>query len=139
MPDLRTAHTADLSVATLEAAHAFLRCAFDGDFSDHDWDHTLGGVHALLSEGPDLIGHGSVVQRRLLHEGRALRGGYVEGVAVRADRRRRGHADTLMEALERVLRGAYHLGALSASEAGARLYEARGCLLYTSPSPRDRS
>ena len=35
-------------------------------------------MHALASEGDRLVGHGSVVQRRLLHGGRALRTGYVE-------------------------------------------------------------
>lgn len=70
--------------------------------SDDDWEHTLGGVHAPVWEGADLIGHGSVVQRRLLRGGRALRTGYVEGVGVRPDRRRRGHGATLMAALETV-------------------------------------
>ena len=40
--------------------------------------------------------------RRLLHDGQALR--YVEAVAVRLDRRRRGHGDVVMEALECVIR-----------------------------------
>ena len=42
--------------------------------------------------------------RRLLHDGQALRNGYVEAVAVRLDRRRRGHGDVVMEALECVIR-----------------------------------
>ena len=51
-----------------------------GDFAPDDWEHALGGVHALLSEDGELIGHASVVQRRLLHGGRALRAGYAEAV-----------------------------------------------------------
>jgi hypothetical protein len=39
--------------------------------SDHDWDHALGGVHALVWEDGELIGHASVIQRRLLHGGHA--------------------------------------------------------------------
>lgn len=38
-------------------------------------------------EGDALVGHASVIQRRLSIRGRALRTGYVEGVGVRADRR----------------------------------------------------
>ena len=114
--ELRTIHTADLDGATLEAARALLDVVFEGDFSDRDWEHALGGVHALVWEGGDVIGHASVVQRRLLHGGRALRAGYVEGVGVRADRRRRGHGAAMMAALERVVRGAYELGALSATD-----------------------
>ena len=44
---------------------------FEGDMSDHDWDHALGGVHALMGEGGELIGHASVIQRRRLHGRRA--------------------------------------------------------------------
>ena len=77
-------------------------------------------MHALAWDGDELVGHAAVVQRVLLHGGRALRTGYVEGVAVRADRRRRGHAGAMMEALERVVHAAYELGALGASDAGGR-------------------
>jgi aminoglycoside 2'-N-acetyltransferase I len=75
-----------------------------------------------------------VVQRRLLHGGRALRSGYVEGVGVRADRRRRGYGAALMEALERVLSGAYELGALSATDAAAGFYAARGWERWRGPT-----
>jgi aminoglycoside 2'-N-acetyltransferase I len=131
---VRTAHTADLDPATLRAARALLDDVFAGDFSDHDWDHALGGVHALAWEGAELVGHASLVQRRLLHGGRALRTGYVEGVGVRADRRGRGHATALMDTLERVLCGAYELGALSATERAATLYERRGWRRWRGPT-----
>jgi aminoglycoside 2'-N-acetyltransferase I len=91
-------------------------------------------VHALAWEGDELVGHASVVQRRLLHGGRALRAGYVEGVGVRADRRGRGHATALMEAMERVVRGAYDLGALGASDGAVALYEARGWRPWRGPT-----
>jgi len=99
---------------------------FGADMSDEDWDHALGGVHALAWEEGALIGHASVVQRRLLYNGRALRTGYVESVAVRPDRRRRGVGAALMNELERVIRAAYELGALGATEEGAALYRSRG-------------
>jgi aminoglycoside 2'-N-acetyltransferase I len=123
---VRTAHTADVDAATLAAARALLFDVFEGGFTDHDWEHSLGGVHAVVWEGDELIGHASVVQRRLLHGGRALRTGYVEGVGVRADRRGQGHAGAMMDALERVVRGAYELGALAATDKAAHVYAARG-------------
>jgi aminoglycoside 2'-N-acetyltransferase I len=83
MADLRIAHTADLEPATLDATRALLEAVFEDNFSDDDWDHSLGGLHALVWEGAELIGHGSVIQRRLLHRGRTLRTGYVEAVGVR--------------------------------------------------------
>ena len=133
MAHLRTAHTADLDGAALRAGRALLFAVFD-DMTDDDWEHALGGVHALVWEGEELIGHASVIQRRLLHEGRALRTGYVEGVGVRADRRRRGHGSAMMEALERYVRGAYALGALGATDEAARLYAWRGWKRWEGPT-----
>ena len=131
---VRTAHTADLDAATVQAARALLDVVFEGDMSDHDWEHSLGGVHALVWEGDQLIGHASVVQRRLLYGGRALRTGYVEGVGVRADRRGRGHGAVMMAVLERTVRGAYELGALGATDAAAEFYAARGWELWQGPT-----
>jgi aminoglycoside 2'-N-acetyltransferase I len=107
--------------------------AFDG-VSDDTFENVLGGVHALVVEESELVGHGSVVQRRLLHAGQALRTGYIEGVAVREDRRRRGHGAAMMSALERMVRTAYQLGALGASIEGGRLYASRGWQLWRGPS-----
>ncbi|WP_333773057.1 GNAT family N-acetyltransferase [Streptomyces sp. IBSBF 3136] len=123
---LRTAHTADLDPAELRAARALLDAAFDGDFGDQDWDHGLGGMHALVHDAAGLAAHGSVVMRRTRHRGRWLRTGYVEAVAVRADVRRQGLGGRVMGALELIVDRAYDLGALAASEDGAALYSARG-------------
>ena len=142
MAELRTAHTADLDPADLKAARALLDEVFNGEVTEADWEHALGGVHALVWDGPTLIGHGSVIQRRLLHQGRALRAGYVEAVAVRADRQGQGHGAAVMGALERVLRGAYDLGALGSTDEGAGFYAARGWQLWRgrpSRSPRRAS
>jgi aminoglycoside 2'-N-acetyltransferase I len=134
MTDVLLAHTADLPPATLAAARELLVDVFDGDFGDDDWEHAIGGVHALVWEGAALIGHGSVVQRRLLHGRRALRTGYVEGVGVRSDRRGRGVAAAIMAELERVIRAAYELGALASSEGATGFYAARGWLRWPGPT-----
>lgn len=120
------AHTSELDSATLIEIRALLDAAYEGDFADEDWEHALGGVHVLLREGGELVGHASVVQRRLTHRGVGIRTGYVEAVAVCADRRRRGHGGALMAAAEEIVRRAYDLGALSAADDARRLYERRG-------------
>ena len=127
---IRVAHTSDLEPPLLGELHAMLVEVFEGDFEDADWEHALGGMHALALSDDDgaLVGHASVVQRRLLHRGRALRAGYVEAVGVRADARRHGHASALMDAIERVIRGAYELGALGASDMALAFYRGRGWL-----------
>ena len=134
MIEVRTAHTAELDTATLKAARALLDAVFEGDMSDRDWEHALGGVHVLVWEGDEMVGHAALVQRRLLHGGRALRAGYLEGVGVRPDRRRRGHGAAMMEALERVVRGAYELGALGATDEAGGFYAARGWDLWEGPT-----
>ncbi|MGW0464381.1 GNAT family N-acetyltransferase [Streptomyces sp. NPDC003027] len=127
---LTTAPTHALGAERLLAVREMLDAAFGGDFSDEDWDHALGGVHACVEDERGVAAHGSVVMRRVLHGGRSLRVGYVEGVGVRADRRRQGLAGVVMAELERVIDGAYAFGALSASDEGAALYRARGWTLW---------
>jgi aminoglycoside 2'-N-acetyltransferase I len=135
MSSVRTAHTADLGPATLRELRALLDEVFADEMTDEDWDHSIGGMHAIaLDDDGAIVGHGSVVQRRLLHGDRALRTGYVEGVAVRAEARRRGHGAAIMTELERIIRGAYELGALGASDEGAPLYTSRGWRRWDGPT-----
>lgn len=140
MAEMQRAHTADLDAVTLAAAHRMLVDAFrsdsggDSDFTDADWEHCLGGLHVLLWEDAALVGHAALVQRRLLHGGRALRTGYVEGVAVRADRRGRGHGGRLMDAVEPLVRAGYELGALASSEQAIGFYAARGWRRWAGPT-----
>jgi aminoglycoside 2'-N-acetyltransferase I len=122
---VRVGHTAELDPAVLEAARALLWTVFD-DMTEQDWEHCLGGIHAVAYEGSEVVGHASVMMRRLLHGGRALRAGYVEGVGVRADARRRGIASSMMASLEQVIRSAYDLGALGATDQAAAFYVGRG-------------
>lgn len=130
-PAISLAHTHALDDAGLTAIRQLLDDAFEGEFSDADWDHALGGVHVLARHGDDLMGHAAVVQRHLLYtpatgERRVLRAGFLEAMAVRADRQRRGIGAAIMGAVNGIVRGAYALGALSSSEAGRGLYLAQG-------------
>jgi aminoglycoside 2'-N-acetyltransferase I len=134
MTAIRTAHTSDLDASTLRHARSLLEAVFEGEFEDADWEHALGGVHALAYEDGELVAHASVIQRRLLHGGRALRAGYVEAVGVRADRRGRGHGAAVMAAAERVIRGAYDLGALGTTDDGLGFYAARGWRRWQGPT-----
>lgn len=136
----RLIHTADLDAETRADAHRMVVDAFadsESAFDGADWDHALGGMHALICHRGAIIAHGAVVQRRLYHGndgGLPLRCGYIEAVAVREDWRGLGLATAVMDALEQVLRGAYQLGALNASKAGRPLYEGRGWLPWTGPT-----
>jgi aminoglycoside 2'-N-acetyltransferase I len=131
--ELRVVHTADLTPPEWTAMRALMDATFNR-FTDAAFDNALGGMHTLLLDSGELVGHGSVVARRLLHAGRTWRTGYIEAVAVRADQRRRGHGDAMMAELERIVRAGYDLGALGASPAGAKLYAARGWQLWHGPT-----
>ena len=111
-----------------------MEAAFEERWHDEDWGHTIGGMHALVWEGDEVISHASVVQRRLLHGGRSLRAGYVEGVATREDRRMLGHAATTMDAIEQIIRDAYDLGALSASAGAVDFCDARSWEQWRGPT-----
>jgi aminoglycoside 2'-N-acetyltransferase I len=135
MIELRVVHTADLDADTLNAARALLDDVFvDDPLTEQDWEHCQGGLHALLWHDTELIGHAAVVQRRLLHGGRALRAGYVEGVGVRADHRQRGHGGALMAELERIIHGAYDLGALGSTDEAIDFYTGRGWQRWQGPT-----
>jgi aminoglycoside 2'-N-acetyltransferase I len=127
-------HTADLDAPSLDAVRALLFDVFAEDMTEQDWEHALGGLHALVWAGQELVGHASLIQRRLIHRGRALRTGYVEGVAVREHARQRGYGALMMATLERVVRGAYDLGALGATDMAADFYRSRGWLQWRGPT-----
>src|SRR4029079_15892726 len=109
---IRIAHTSELQPPLLDEIWEMLVDVFEGDIEPSDWEHALGGIHALAyDDAGTLVGHASVIQRRLILGERAWRTGDVEAVGVRAEARRHGHASALMDAIERVIRGAYDLGA----------------------------
>ena len=127
--EVRRCHTSELSAAELVEMRDLLDLAFEGAFTDDDWEHGLGGTHVLVRSEGVLVAVGALVRRRLKLDGTPLRCGYVEGVATHPDHRRQGHAAAVMKLLES-LAGTYDLLALSASEDGFALYESRGWDLW---------
>ncbi|WP_432510848.1 GNAT family N-acetyltransferase [Kineococcus sp. SYSU DK001] len=132
-PALTACHTADLAAADLAAVRALLDAAFPDDFDDDDFEHGLGGWHALVHDGDRLVAHGSVVRRQFLLAGRPLPVGYVENVAVAATHRRRGLGGLVMAELERVVAAGHGVGFLGASDDGAALYAVRGWPVWRGP------
>ena len=142
MTRLRTVPTAELSGAELAALRRMVFEAFGGRFDEHDWDHTLGGVHVLATEEGELVAHGAVVPRTLVTGGRELRTGYVEGVGTRVDRQGRGLAKAVMAVVGQVIREGYELGGLSDGSGIPGFYQRLGWEIWEGPTfvagPRGR-
>ena len=134
MVEVVRSHTSDLDVGDRRVVRALVDEAFEGAFTDEDWSNTIGGMHVLAWSGDDLVGHGSVVQRRLYTGDHALRTGYVEGVAVAGDRRRVGIAGRVLDEVERIIRSGYELGALSDGTGIDRFYQRRGWTTWRGPT-----
>jgi aminoglycoside 2'-N-acetyltransferase I len=113
MVTLHVASIAALSTSFLSDVRALLDSAFEGDFTDEDWDHAVGGVHVWLSGSHGLISHGSLVERTFVCSGETLDVGYVEAVATAAAHRQKGYGATVMKQIGELIRERYALGVLS--------------------------
>jgi aminoglycoside 2'-N-acetyltransferase I len=102
----------DAGDALMRALRVLMEEAFDGDFSDDDWDHTCGGTRVLVEHEGRVVAHAAVVARSLEIGGRRFRAGYVEGVATAPRHQRRGLGTAVMREVDRVVRQHYEVGAL---------------------------
>jgi len=117
MPVIHRFTTAEASADRLREIRKLLDEAFEGRFSDDDWEHTLGGWHALVTHDDVALAHAAVVPRVLEVAGRPLRAGYIEGVATTPTRQREGFGALAMEAISEQVRREFEIGALATSVA----------------------
>jgi aminoglycoside 2'-N-acetyltransferase I len=101
-------------------------------WTEHDWDHALGGMHFVLELDGAIVAHASVVERELHVDGRPLRTGYVEAVATSPDRQGRGLGSVVMADVTGYVRERYELGALGTGRVS--FYERLGWLPWKGPT-----
>ena len=71
--------------------------AFEGDFSEEDWNHSLNGTRFVGYMGDLVVAHGSVVKRKIwINEVEKL-AGYIEAIAVLPSHWRLGIGSALMK------------------------------------------
>jgi aminoglycoside 2'-N-acetyltransferase I len=135
MAPLRQVTSDELRPDEVEA----LRDLFDGAwthkdevFTEDDFRHAFGGVHFLMEDGPDIVGHASVVPRELRTGDHRLATGYVEAVATRPDHQRRGIGTALMREVGALIDRTYELGALDTGIAA--FYERLGWTVWAGPT-----
>ncbi len=93
-----------------------LHGSFEGDFSEQDWQHTLGEYRFLGHIDDELIAHGAVVPRKLIIDGEITTAGYVEAIAVKQTFWRNGHGTALMRAITEHCLSAFSISMLSTDE-----------------------
>jgi aminoglycoside 2'-N-acetyltransferase I len=113
MSRLHVAAATDVPAPLLRDFRALLDAAFDGEFSDDDWAHALGGTHVWIDGADGVIGHGALVERTLVCANHTLRVGYVEAIATSPRHRRLGHASAVLSRINDLIREQYALGVLS--------------------------
>lgn len=116
----------------LDRLHRLVVRAFDGDFTEEDWEHTYGGWRVLLMDGADPVAHAAVVPRELHVDGRPFRTGYLEGVATEPHRQGIGFGSRVMTAATELVRREFQLGALSTGAPG--FYERLGWERWHGPT-----
>ena len=124
--------TARATPELLLAVRSLMDRAFEGEFSDEDWDHTLGGWHVVSSLDGIIVGHAAVVPRTIEVGGRPFATGYVEGVATDPVYQRAGHGTSIMADVGALIRNEFELGALSSGLHS--FYERLGWKLWKGPT-----
>lgn len=137
--NIRRARTADLTATELDDLRRLLDAAFstadiplDEWFTEDDWQHALGGTHVLAYDDGRLVGHGSVVDRRLYAGDQPLDTGYVEAVGVEPSVQRTGIGSDVMREIADIIRARYELGALGTGSPG--FYTRLGWQVWAGPT-----
>lgn len=132
MTEVASVHTDDLTPSDVAAIRGLLDVAFGGRFDERDWEHAVGGRHALVRASGAVVAHGAVVPRGLWIGGVERLVGYVEAVATEPGEQGRGHGTSVMRALADEIRARHDIGVLSTGEWG--FYERLGWQRWRGPT-----
>ena len=132
MAVVTTFTTADASRRILDQIRDLFFTAFDDSFTEHDWEHALGGWHIVAVDGDEIVSHAAVVERVLEVGNHPVRTGSVEGVATYPSRQREGLGTLVMVETSYLLRTQFEMGALATSVRG--FYENLGWQRWRGPT-----
>lgn len=130
--EVRVLRSEALARAQREVLGALWVAAFGESFTAEDAEHAWGGHHVIAFEDGAIVAHAAVVDRVLWVDGVGHDVGYVEAVASRPDRQRRGLGRLVMGEVGRIVDEHYAFGALSASEVD--FYLTLGWRLWRGPT-----
>lgn len=132
MSELVVVPTQALAPTTIGQLRTLFDAAFDGDYGDDDWDHSVGGHHIMVTDEEGPLAHAAVVERTIEVDGVPWRSGYVESVATRPDRQGRGHGSAVMGRANELIRAGSELGVLATG--AHRFYHRLGWNLWVGPT-----
>ncbi|MET0741191.1 MAG: GNAT family N-acetyltransferase [Candidatus Nanopelagicales bacterium] len=112
MQRLATMRTAQLPSEWLDSVRALCDAVFD-TFTDDDWQHALGGWHAVLLDGDSALAHAAVVPRTLYVAEQPYAVGYVEAVATAAAHQGQGLGSRVMIEINALVREHFEIGGLA--------------------------
>jgi aminoglycoside 2'-N-acetyltransferase I len=98
------------------SVHELLLSAFEGDFSEEDWQHSFGGVRLIGFMNEEIVAHGAVVPRVVRIDDVEEKIGYVEAIAVDPRFWRQGIGTALMEEITKICKSQYQFSMLSTGE-----------------------
>lgn len=124
--------TSEAVADELVAMRTVIDRAFDGAFTNGDWEHSVGGWHVVAVEGSAIVAHASVVGRVLELDNASFDTGYVEAMAVEPDRQGLGFGTAVMRRAARLIEAHHQLGALSTGE--HHFYERLGWERWQGPT-----
>lgn len=130
--EIQIKHTTELGLEEKRVIYEFLKEIY-GEYSEGDFSTCLGGLHIIAYENNEIVGHGALIQRQLVVNGKPLKAGYVESMAVRSDKQRQGIGKLLMLEINQLIKMTYQIGALSQSEEGEGLYLNSGWIKMKPP------
>jgi aminoglycoside 2'-N-acetyltransferase I len=123
-PPVRRVMTVELTIAEVATIRSLLWAAFASDgggFTEHDWEHAVGGLHFVLERDRAIVAHASVVGR-ILYVGEGRFAAY-QG---------QGFGSCVMQEVNSFIRARFELGAMSAGPHGS--YERLGWQTWRGPS-----
>lgn len=132
VPQVRRLRSDEFTEGEAIRLRAMLDVAFEGYFTDDDWEHAFGGTHVVVEIDHVIVAHASVVPRVLEVADRGLRTGYVEAVATHPTFARRGYARAALERVVPIITDTYEVGALSTAIPG--FYEQFGWERWRGPT-----
>ena len=129
---VRSFTTLEAAQTELDAIRVLLDRAFEGDFTDDDWEHSVGGLHVVAFDGEATVAHASVARRSVEVGDRSLDTGYVEAVATEPGRQGLGFGTAVMREVARHIRADHEFAALSTGE--HHFYERLGWERWLGPT-----